>query len=57
MEVPFPSFPIAQVAPMIKIKTEGTKNKVFKPNEAVRYLTCSNTHIIRCNSRTSNSDT
>jgi hypothetical protein len=30
-EVLFPSFPITQVPPMKKIKIEGTKNKVFKP--------------------------
>jgi len=38
-ELPFPSFPITQVSPMIKMKTKEVKNKVFKPHECVRYLT------------------
>jgi hypothetical protein len=39
MEVPSLSFPIAQVPPMKKVKIDGAKNKVFKLQEHVRYLT------------------
>jgi hypothetical protein len=31
-------FSIAQVPPMIKMKTERAKNKVFKPQGAIKYL-------------------
>jgi len=34
-EIPFSYFPIPQIPPMIKIKTDGTKNKVCKPHEQV----------------------
>jgi len=39
MEVLFSSFPIAHVLPMKKMKTQGVKNKVLKPQGCVRYLT------------------
>jgi hypothetical protein len=37
-EVPSLSFPIAYVPPMKKMKTEGAKNKVFKPQGVKMYL-------------------
>jgi hypothetical protein len=37
-EEPSPSFPIAQVPPMKKMKTDEPKNKVFNPHGAKRYL-------------------
>jgi magnesium-transporting ATPase (P-type) len=39
MEVSSPSFPVAHVLPMKKMKTDGPKNKVFKPHRCGRYLT------------------
>jgi hypothetical protein len=39
MEVPFPSFHIPQVPNLIKIETEGTKNKGRKAQGANMYLT------------------
>jgi hypothetical protein len=39
MEVLFPSFRIAQVLRVKKMKTDGTKNKAFKPQWCVKYLT------------------
>jgi hypothetical protein len=42
IEVPFPSFHIPQVPPMIKSKTQGAKNKVYKPHGASFYLTQKN---------------
>jgi hypothetical protein len=38
-EVPFASFLIAQVLPMIENETYGAKNKVCKPQGASFYLT------------------
>jgi len=38
-EVQFSSFSIPQAPHMIKIKTQGAKNKVCKPQEASRHLT------------------
>jgi hypothetical protein len=39
MGVSFSSFLIPQVPPMIKIKTQWAKNKVYEPQVASRYLT------------------
>jgi hypothetical protein len=39
MDVPFSYFSIAQVLPMIEMKTQGAKNKVLKPQGTIRYLT------------------
>jgi hypothetical protein len=38
-EIPFSYFPIPQVPPMIKLKTQWAKNKVFKPQGTILYLT------------------
>jgi hypothetical protein len=38
-EVQFSSFSIPQVPHMIKIKTQGAKNKVCKPQGAILHLT------------------
>jgi hypothetical protein len=39
-KLPFLSFPISHVPPMKKkMKTKGTKNKVFKPQGTKTYLT------------------
>jgi len=38
-EIPSPSFSIAQVPPVIKMKAQWTKNKDLKPHGAKGYLT------------------
>jgi hypothetical protein len=38
-KVSSPSFPMAQVPPMIKMKAQRKKNKDLKPHRAVTYLT------------------
>jgi hypothetical protein len=39
MEEPFSSFPIVQILPIKKIKTQEAKNKIFKSQGCIRYLT------------------
>jgi hypothetical protein len=39
MDIQFSSFSILHVPPMIKMKTQKAKNKVFKPRYCVGYLT------------------
>jgi hypothetical protein len=44
-EVPFLSFHIPQVPPMIKSKTHEAKNKVYKTHGAIMHLTLCNLGI------------
>jgi hypothetical protein len=39
MEVPSPSFSISQVSSVIRIEAQEIKNKKFKPNVPIPYLT------------------